>query len=175
MIAREHIKKLKITLAIALTGSCLIMASCDFFCSSGDEYDFAYYNRLGFTIVDRLSMENVLKIGQVKYNYDTLKVCTENWSVVFPEGNGDWEAWDGWVDLVFIDRVKDEGVLNRKIAKRFYFCFDYGDVDTIDIEFEMRRNDCDEQVVKYFKVTYDDSLYFDKETDFVPSNLQFLK
>jgi len=174
MIARDYIKKLNITLSIALMGCCLFMASCDLFCSGGDEYDFVGANRFGFNIVDRLTKEDILKIGQHTYNYDTLVVYSESWEVAYPEHNKEWDAWDGRVYLTFINRESDRNVFNQRISRRFFFYFNYQDVDTIDIQFEMRRGECDQQVMRYFRVDYNNAVYFDGKTEFVP-NVEFLK
>jgi hypothetical protein len=55
--------------------------------------------------------------------------------------------------------------------------FNYMDIDTIDVVFEMKKNKCDEQVMKYFKVAYNDSVYFDGPTPYelIPGSINFLK
>ena len=52
--------------------------------------------------------------------------------------------------------------------------FNYQDIDTIDIAFEMKYDQCHHQVIKYFKVGYNNSVYFDRPSDIVVEE-NFLK
>lgn len=156
------------TLALVIISSVLVctLFSCE--CQSGDYYDFITANSLGFIIVDEKSKLNILSIGQTNYNYDTLKVYNSNWTVA-----SNVEPGDGIVYLDFIER-DDKGQLSILISKKYYMYFNYLDVDTLNIDFRMSINDCDEQVIEYFEVSYNDSIYFDEETGFVP-DITFLK
>jgi hypothetical protein len=105
----------------------------------------------------------VLEIGQSDYNHDTVKVYHENWEVAYPGP----VRGDGFIALPFIDPVIDKDIVNKRIARRFYMYFNYQEVDTIDIAFEMQYDQCHHQVMKYFKVAYNDSIYFEGPTETV--------
>jgi hypothetical protein len=140
--------------------------SCE--CQSGDYYDFVTANSFGFIVADEKSKQNILSIGQTNYNYDTLKVYNSDWTVA-----SNVEPGDGVVYLDFIER-KDKGQLALLISRNYYMYFNYLDTDTIKIDFKMRTDECDEQIVEYFRVSYNDSIYFDESTSFVPG-ITFLK
>jgi hypothetical protein len=138
---------------------------------TGGDYDFQFSNPLFFSILDKQTKQRVLLIGQIKYNYDTVAIFDEAWtndSYSYTIRN------DGSIVLDFINR-SDKGTLNKRVERRYYMYFNYQDIDTIDVAFEMKLNDCDEQIMKYFKVVYNDSIYFDAATDRVPGNLGFIK
>ena len=137
----------------------LSLPSCDWGRCGGDYY--FYGNLFGFNVLDGKTRQNVLEVGQINYGYDTVKVYHENWDVAYAKP----VPGDGMIFLQFIDEVKDKGVVNTRIARRFYMYFNYQNVDTLDIAFEMKYDKCHNQRMKYFKVAYNDSVYFDGPTD----------
>jgi hypothetical protein len=144
--------------------------SCE--CQTGEtsgDYNFQVSNGFHGTILYKRTRKPVLFIGQVKYNYDTVAIFNEDWKV---KGAGQINN-DGSIYLFFIED-SDYGILDTQIQRRYYMYFNYQDIDTIDIAFEAKMNECDEQIIKYFKVAYNDSVYFDAPTERVPY-LEFLK
>jgi hypothetical protein len=147
-----------------------LLFSCE--CQNGrtsGDYDFIYSNNFFASILDKKTKQKVLLIGQTKYNYDTIAILNEDF-IYKPDGYLDI---DGSISLYFIEK-SDYDILDTRIHRRFYMYFNYQDIDTIDIEFEAKMNTCNEQVIKYFKVAYNDSVYFDAPTERVPY-LEFLK
>lgn len=107
----------------------------------------------------------------MNFNYDTVKVYSENWEIAFDSP----VPFDGVIFLEFIDPIGDRNILDQLISKRFYMYFNYQDIDTIDIAFKMdKKNSCNAQAMSYFKVSYNDSVYFDNEVNDVPG-IDFLK
>jgi hypothetical protein len=72
-----------------------------------------------------------------------------------------------YIYMYFIDN-EDRGVINQLITKRYYLTHQEGYKDTLDINFEMRIDRCDDQVMKYIKVAFNDSVYFYGNIDRVP-------
>lgn len=161
---------------LALLGILTIAACESLFsgCGSGDYYDFASSNRLTFVILDKTTKENILYVGQTKYNYDTVRIFDINWDVAYPDNNQEWSATNGAIGLKFLNRDSDKGVLNTLISRSYFMYFDQHDTDTIDIAFEMKKNKCGDQILKYLKVAYNDSVYFDGKTESM-IGLYFLK
>jgi hypothetical protein len=157
---------------VALTFLSFLIAyslfSCE--CQTGEGYDFQYNNILDFTILDKRTNQKVLLIGQTKYNYDTVAILNEHST---NDQHPHYIDIDGDLVLYFINR-SDKGTLNKRIERRYYMYFNYQDIDTIDVAFEMKLNDCDEQIMKYFKVAYNDSVYYDAPTERTP-NIDFIK
>jgi hypothetical protein len=147
----------------------LILLSCDGFfkCDKG-EYDFKHSNAFGFHILDKTTKKNLLYIGETNYDYDTIKILDSDFRKVYPL-EGRWTAYDGLSIIEFIDKYKDKNVIDQRLKRTYYFYFNHTDLDTIEIEFEMKKDECDKQIIKYFKVAYNDSVYFDGATDYVYS------
>jgi hypothetical protein len=82
-------------------------------------------------------------------------------------------GWGNYWSFCFIDANKDRGVVDQRIERTFYLFLDT-DQDTVNIDFEMRKDKCRHQVMKYIKVTYNDSVYFNDVIDNVPL-IDFLK
>ena len=160
---------LKLILLLLVGTGLLSLPSCDGGKCGGDYY-FSGSNTFNFGILDKHSKQNVLEVGQINYNYDTVKVYHENWEVAYPGR----VPGDGFIVLPFIDPVIDKDVVNKRITRRFYMYFNYQQVDTIDFAFEMKYGQCHRQVMKYFEVAYNDSLYFAGPTETVVS-VNFLK
>lgn len=171
-------KQVRTFLSILAIATSSAFVGCDYNlfsgCGEGDWYEFTTQNALRFLILDKATRENVLYIGQTNYNYDTVKVYDISGNVTVPYQNGEWTAWDGRMDLIFLDYFTDRNVVNQRITRRYYMYFDYMDIDTIDLAFEMRIDKCDRQIMKYFKVAYNDSVYYDGYTDRV-WGVEFLK
>lgn len=138
-------------------------------CDRCEEYYFAYGNDLSFTVLNRNTLENILHVRNMNFNYDTVKVFHENWEVAFDSP----VPLNGIISLRFLDPIADRDVLDQLISKRFYMYFNFQDIDTIDIDFKMKKDDCG-QVMSYFKVAYNDSTYFDNTVNNIPS-FDFLK
>jgi hypothetical protein len=128
-------------------------------------------NPFGFIILDKVTRERVLHVMHTKYNYDTVRVYKENWD----EAAHQQIDFSGLIIFDFIDKQMDQGVVNQLITKRYFMYFNYQDIDTIDISFKMRLDDCSDQRMSYFKVAYNDSVYFDSPTTSVNNSLSFLK
>jgi hypothetical protein len=132
-------------------------------------YDFAHSNPFLANVLDKATKQNVLLIGQVKYNYDTVRVYNEKWEAVTGRIRN-----DGLIVLNFIEKERDKGKINQLIERRFYMYFNYQDIDTIDIAFQLRWDDCNEEELKYFRVAYNDSVYFEGTVERTPG-VYFLK
>lgn len=140
-------------------------------CSGESDYQFELDNYLFFSILDKQSKLDILEsINNTTYNYDTVNVYDENWGKVLDEG----VDISGDIVLLFVNRTEDKGKINSLIEKRYYMYFNHQDIDTIDVQFKMNMNECDQQVLNYFKVSYNDSVYFDKKTNRIP-HVYFLK
>ena len=152
----------------------LFLFSCDELvkCNQGD-YSIAGDNLFGFYILDKETKENLLHIRTTDYLYGKIKILDSDLQKVYPTGDH-WGYNDGFVIIPFIDNYKDKNVLDQRLKRTFYFYFDETDMDTIDVEFEMKKDDCGKQIMKYFKVAYNDSVYYDAATDYVPE-AEFLK
>jgi hypothetical protein len=144
------------------------LLSCE--CQSGEGYDFKWDNTLFFTILDKATRKPVLLIGQIKYNYDTVAILNAD----LTKRNDGFIRNDGYISLAFINSQEDTKINNTITNRTFYVYFNYQDVDTLSMSFKTNINECDEQVINYFKVAYNDSIYFDAPTERVP-NTQFLK
>lgn len=143
--------------------------SCE--CQSGEGYDFKWDNTLFFTILDKATKKPVLLIGQIKYNYDTVAILNAD----LAKRNDGFIRNDGYISLAFINSQEDTKINNTLTSRTFYVYFNYKDVDTLSVSFKTNINECDNQVINYFKVAYNDSIYFDGATDRVPGNLGFIK
>jgi hypothetical protein len=137
-------------------------------CSREGDYDFSLNNQFFFTILDKATRGNILEIGQHSYNYDTLAIFDQNWQ------RKSGVAFDGKVHIQFIEPDADKNKVRDYIERRFYMYFNYQDIDTVDIKFKMKFSECDAQIPSYFKVSYNNTTYYDKSTERIP-NLEFLK
>lgn len=137
-------------------------------CSRESDYNFSLDNGFYFSILDKTTKANILEIGQHDYNYDTLAILDQNWKKIseIPQ--------DGRIDLLFIDPIADKNRVSGFIERRFYVYFNYQDTDTVDIKFKMKFGECDAQMPSYFKVSYNNTTYYDKSTERIPY-LEFLK
>lgn len=167
MVKLKYVKRYAVE---AITAFFLVtivfFTSCDpgIFSSCEQEYYFDRDNTLAFVILDQTN-QNVLEILNTPYSYDTVKVYSTDWEVVYPIG--DWYAKNGVIDLAFINR-NDIGVVNEPIGKRYYMYFHRNDIDTIDIVFRMKYDKCDHQIIDYCKISYNNRVYYDEQTDHVP-------
>jgi hypothetical protein len=113
-------KKVKLLFSLFLVAGTSTFFSCEYNiftgCHTGDSYDFVYGNPFPFNILDKETGENVLHIGQINYNYDTVKVYHENWDVAYP---GPVHG-DGLVILYILRRDTDRNVINERISKTFF-------------------------------------------------------
>jgi hypothetical protein len=152
-------KNLKLLIAYAALASCCALVACDqglFSSCRKDDYSFIADNSFTFGIFDRKTKENILVIGRITYNRDTVQVYNENWE----EARKGSVAGDGFIQLRFL-KEEDNGVVGKLTNRRFYMYFNYQDIDTIDIAFKAMRNDCNEQALESLKVSYNDSIYLD--------------
>jgi len=152
--------------AIALLSSCNgnLFPDCD-----GD-YSFSGDNLFSFQIQDKITGQNMLHARNMKYNYDTVTVYDEGFNVALAAP----VELSGTLHLRFIDREKDKNVFDQIITKRFFMYFNYEDIDTVDIEFRMQKNGCEQQVMQYFKASYNGGVYVDEMVESVPG-ASFLK
>ncbi len=162
---------LKILIVTILLFALVTFNSCDLNGSKcGGDYSFSGDNLFGFVILDKKTNENVFNVFTTNYNYDTVTVYNPDWKVALATSIG----FDGAVALRFIDLQSDKDVVDQLISKRFYMYFNYQDIDTIDIDFKMTKGNCGHQIMEYFKVAYNDSVYVDKIVSRVPG-ASFLK
>ena len=167
-------KTLRLFLFLAFNLSLTIFYSCDtnIFTGCENDYDLVVHNSLTCVILDKDSYENIFHIRSNRYHYDSIalydklnpKIESQNYLFI---------GQDGKLSIHFIDD-DEEGVFNQRIEKRFFFYFNHEDQDTIDMEYEFSKNDCKHQEISYFKIAYNDSIYFDSPINYVP-NIQFLK
>jgi hypothetical protein len=146
------------------TSAVVICAICYLSSCKGDncggDYSVILNNQLSFHIYDKETKQDVLVVGESPYNFDTVKVYDTEWKVPLNMH----VRLDGYVGFCFISE-SDKGKVDQKISKRFYMYFDQNDIDTIDIAFNTSYDECHNQLLKYFKVAYNDSVYFDGLTD----------
>jgi hypothetical protein len=166
-ISKKMKRKFILLMAIGSLAYCFTLCSCNP-CDTG--YQFESDGLFGFKVIDRTTKEPVLHIRHTWYNYDTVAVYNENWDNMFAAVD-----YDGVVGFIFIDRITDKGVIDQLITRRFFMYFNYQDIDTIDIAFKMRLDECNDQRISYFKVAYNDSVYYDAITNRVYNGLSFIK
>ncbi|AHM59181.1 hypothetical protein D770_04570 [Flammeovirgaceae bacterium 311] len=122
------------------------------------DYYFDGDNDLGFEVVDEMG-------ANVYGSYD-LEIVKEtpsgNETMYIPE-NG------AFIYLSFIDSQTDKDVVDQLISKRFYLVHRGVVKDTLDVNFEMRIDRCDDQIMKYLKISFNDSVYYDTQTNRVPT------
>jgi hypothetical protein len=152
----------------------ILLFSCTEFLKCGEDHDLQYDNGFVFNMLDKTTKKNLLYIRETNYSYDSVKILDSVFTKVYPVEER-WTMLDGLCEIYFIDKYKDRDKINKRLKRSYYFYFNHIDIDTIDIEFEMKKNKCDWAEIKYFKVTYNDSTYFDGAIDHVPGNINFLK
>jgi hypothetical protein len=132
-------------------------SGCDgFFNNYHSDFDFIREGSHTFQLYDFYSMERLLGI-QSRYSRDTVKIFDEAGRIYF----GGPVDLDGriYFELLTLDDYK---VLNQLIVRELYLYLKHDDIDTLRYEFEMRNNDCGNQVYNYTKLTYNDSIYIDE-------------
>lgn len=165
----KYSKYTSLLTAIAMS---ITLIACDhgLFNNCPGDYDFETDNIFTINLLDRFTKENLLVIGVNKYDEDTVKIYNGEWEVVY----------DGPVDqsgrIVFYPFYmdKDAGALNQMVYKEFYLYLNQFDTDTINIAYEATIDDCDDMVLEYVAVSYNDSIYFDGPTNSYPG-IFFLK
>lgn len=145
----------------------IAMPCCDGGRCAGN-YDFANFNSLNFRVVDKHTGANLLLIGSTHYDLDSIRLCDDHWKEMSPLNS------EGAFVLVFADQTADRGVVNTTISRSFYVYFDQTDIDTLDISFQFEYDHCHDEVMRYFKAVYNDSIYFDEPVSLVPG-LTFYK
>ena len=63
---------------------------------------------------------------------------------------------------------EDQGKLDQKTVRELYLILDENDTDTLRYEFEMKLDECGNQVYHHVKLTYNDSIYIDELNDRFP-------
>ncbi|AHM59285.1 hypothetical protein D770_05090 [Flammeovirgaceae bacterium 311] len=126
------------------------------------DYYFDLDNILGFEVKDQsgdylYGTYGLKIIEDIASGFDTLNVSNNGTSIY----------------IGFIDN-EDRGVVDQLITKRYYLIHQEGYKDTLDIDFKMRIDRCDDQVINYLKVVFNDSVYLDGNTDRVPF-LRFIR
>lgn len=160
-------QKVKIVFAISLLCGCLTLSACFLFYRCEESPSSAGFS---FEILDKVSGLNVLLENNTKYYYDSIKVYNEDWTGISTSiGNN-----GGVYFPYYYGGQKDYGVPDQLISKKYFLYLYFQDVDTIAIDFKMRFGECNEPLVTYFKVAYNDSIYFDAEVLHEPM-IQFLK
>jgi hypothetical protein len=134
------------------------------------DYNFETDNIFTFNLLDRFTEENLLVIGVNKYDEDTVKVYNEEWEITYDAP----VRQDGLIVFYphFMD--KDADVVNQPVFKNYYLYLNQFDTDTINITYEATIDDCDDMVLKYVTVSYNDSIYFDGATNSYPG-VSFVK
>ncbi|WP_224998812.1 hypothetical protein [Cesiribacter sp. SM1] len=137
-----------------------VMCSCDADDWRGcpGDYSFAIDNAIGFEVISPAG--DHLYGG---YGLDVVEVSSTGYDTLHIPDNG------VFIYMGFIDDELDRGVVDRLIKKRFLLSHQIGYKDTLAVDFAMRIDRCDEQVMKYLKVTFNDSVYFDGNTGRVPA------
>jgi hypothetical protein len=142
--------------------------SCGLNCG---DFVFGSDHNLTFFILDKHTKENILVSGDTQYNLDSVNVLNSNGSTV-PRSQ---VRSDG---IVYFNYVvdSDQGKVNQLISKRFFMHFNHQDNDTIDIAFNTYYDDCHHQLLKYIKISYNDSVYYEgKGNSGLPPNVKFSK
>jgi hypothetical protein len=155
---------------LSITALVLILSSLSSCKCGPEDYSLTDSNSFGFFIRDKKTNENILVAGDTQYILDSVKVYNDQWKVPF----GNFLSSDGYQLLYFITK-DDRGKVNKTISKRFYMYFNYQDIDTIDIDFVTKYDECDLQKMNYFKVSYNDSVYYDGPSDKTVPTATFYK
>jgi hypothetical protein len=150
--------------AFAALLGCCATGSCILRCEEPDSTS----GRISFQIVDRATGLNILDFQSMKYDIDTVKVFNEDWT----ENNGSVDL-SGTVNISYFSH-SDIWVPNQLVSRLYFLYFNFQDIDTIAIEYRMRDN-CGSPLDSYFKVAYNDSIYFDRPVETDPPSQQFLK
>jgi hypothetical protein len=164
-----HSLRKAILTKLSITALVLILSSLSS-CCGPEDYSLTDSNSFGFVIRNKKNKENILIAGDTQYILDSVNVYNEQWKVPY----GTFIRPDGYLGLYFITK-DDRGKVNKTISKRFYMYFNYQDIDTIDIDFVTKYDECDFQKMKYFKVSYNDSVYYDGPSDETVPTATFYK
>ena len=159
-------KSIKTCFAIAILIGCSALSACVLLdpCYASD------LNTIGTSnlIIGKATGDTILHIRNFNGNYDTVKVYNEDWTA----NVASTISLDGSVYFDFYDPSRENRIYDQLISKKFFMYFNYQDIDTIAIDFKLYRDACGKPRENYFKVAYNDSVYFE---GIVARGVRFIK
>lgn len=135
----------------------LAFSSCDPMCLFFDYEETV--QTLWFKIQDRKT--------QKIYNGDSIMVYQDNLELVSLY-KGDYSEYFISMHFHDFDTIRSNNLVNQRLEREFYVNYKTNDFDTLSIVFQVgRRWVCDtyHYPLRYYKVTFNDSIYFDQEVD----------